>query len=267
MMLITEPSMHVSKRRIAGDFGQASRSYDGSARLQRHMGEILMGLMQPLPSGQCDLLDLGCGTGHFSERLGSTWPAAAVWGVDLSAAMLAHAHAHRSSHLHWLQADAEALPFADGTFDRVFSNLMLQWSADPVATLQEACRVLKPGGQLVCSTLVAGTLDTLAAAWAVADPGRAHVNRFEDYDSLVERITAAWPQAVVTREQVVLDYTDPLHLMRELKSLGATYKAADRRNTLTSPRRLQQMVAAYPRSDEGGIKAAYQAAYIKITRC
>ncbi|MCH8498059.1 MAG: malonyl-ACP O-methyltransferase BioC [Marinobacter sp.] len=263
-MLTTESAMHVSKQRIAGDFGQASYSYDGSARLQRHMGEVLMTQLQAPVSAQWAGLDLGCGTGYFSERLAVTWPEARILGADLSAAMIDHARAHRQGSLRWLQADAERLPFANGSFDRVFSNLMLQWSADPVATLQEASRVLKPEGQLVCSTLVAGTLQELAAAWAEADPGRPHVNHFEDYEALQGRISQVWPQAVVSREVITLDYSDPLHLMRELKSLGATYKASDRRGTLTSPGRLKQMVAAYPGSGESGIQATYHAAYISL---
>ena len=51
------------------------------------------------------------------------------------------------SRIHFVEADAQALPFADGSFDRYVSNLTLMLVEDPLDALTEAARVLLPGGR------------------------------------------------------------------------------------------------------------------------
>lgn len=92
--------------------------------------------------------------------------------------MLEQAKASSSETIRWLNADAEQLPVPDNSTDLIFSNLMIQWSTRPELVLAECQRILKPGGILAISTLLAGTLEELKQAWAYADPGRPHVNRF-----------------------------------------------------------------------------------------
>jgi SAM-dependent methyltransferase len=85
-------------------------------------------------------LDVGCGTGY--------WLRANVIGVDFSAGMLARARAaHPASRL--VRARAEALPWPDATFDRVYCINALHHFADRGAFFAEARRILKPGGGLL----------------------------------------------------------------------------------------------------------------------
>ncbi|MCG8518040.1 MAG: malonyl-ACP O-methyltransferase BioC [Pseudomonadales bacterium] len=253
-----------SKHVVARDFGAASDSYDCAARLQRHMGERLLAQL-PRTLSASKVLDLGCGTGQFVPALSERYPQARVTGVDLSAAMVAHARRQRAGDYQWLVADAERLPLASGSVDAVFSNLMIQWCTDPRPVLAECLRVLRPGGMLVCSTLVQGTLRELAAAWQQVDPGVDHVNRFEAWPALLEQVMAVAPQAAVEQETVTLPYESPMQLLAELKSLGAQYKGGARRKTVTAPGRLRRLAQQYPRRD-GEVLASYEAAYITYRR-
>lgn len=96
------------------------------------------------------LLDIGCGTGHYSidlARMGLE-----VIGIDVSQAMLKKAQAKATEAgvtMHFTEADALCLPFADETFDLVLSADSMEWVADFPVALQEAYRVLKTGGRLV----------------------------------------------------------------------------------------------------------------------
>ncbi|CAN5916119.1 hypothetical protein BH23PLA1_BH23PLA1_15730 [soil metagenome] len=94
--------------------------------------------------GRCRLLDLGCGKGRFSARLREQ--GAEVVGLDLSAAMLAEGRGGPR-----VRGSARRLPFPDRTFDGVFAVEVLQHVAPGGlgAVLDEACRVLVPGGRLV----------------------------------------------------------------------------------------------------------------------
>jgi len=90
------------------------------------------------------ILDLGCGDGQLTRRIAAS--GAQVTGVDASPTMVA------AASLRGIQADlasAEALPYADRSFDAVFSNAALHWVRDQDAMMEQVHRVLKPGGRFV----------------------------------------------------------------------------------------------------------------------
>ena len=94
------------------------------------------------------LLEVGCGIGTDLVRFARG--GALVSGVDLS--QTAIGMAGRNFSLHGLTpaelrvANAEALPYADNTFDHVYGHGVIQYTADPAQLIRECHRVLKPGG-------------------------------------------------------------------------------------------------------------------------
>ena len=107
------------------------------------------------------MVDVGAGTGALLSALRSAAPAARVVALDTSAGMLRIARTRRSAPA--ILADALALPLADGIADAVILAYVLFHLADPLVTLAEAARVLRPGGR-------AGTIGTSPGigglAWA-----------------------------------------------------------------------------------------------------
>ena len=90
-------------------------------------------------------LDVGCGPGALTARLVERLGVGAVVGVDPSASFVAAARA-RFPGLDVREAKAEALPFADGSFDAVLAQLVVHFMDDPAAGLREMGRVARPGG-------------------------------------------------------------------------------------------------------------------------
>jgi demethylmenaquinone methyltransferase / 2-methoxy-6-polyprenyl-1,4-benzoquinol methylase len=94
------------------------------------------------------VLDACCGTGDLAiaslPLLGST---GAVTGVDFSERMLERARA-KSDEVEWIQGDALALPFEDGSFDAATVGFGVRNLEDLEGGLRELRRVLRPGGRV-----------------------------------------------------------------------------------------------------------------------
>lgn len=101
------------------------------------------------------ILDCGVGTGAFSlALLESIGQPAHVSGIDISYPMLTQAQQNledRCRTLNLRYGDISRLPFANDSFDAVIFSHVLEHMADPVATLREMVRVLKPGAPLISS--------------------------------------------------------------------------------------------------------------------
>ncbi|MFC6905626.1 methyltransferase domain-containing protein [Halalkalicoccus tibetensis] len=95
------------------------------------------------------VLDVGCGTGFATEGLlGQT---SDVHGLDQSPHQLEKAWAKLGKHdpVKFYLGDAERLPFADDSFDVVWSSGSIEYWPEPVEALREIRRVTKPGGEVL----------------------------------------------------------------------------------------------------------------------
>lgn len=100
------------------------------------------------------ILDLGCGTGSTTLMLKQAFPEAVVIGLDLSPYMLivADYKAEQAGlDIQWQHGLAEAAGFDDASFDLVTVSMVLHETPPLISQLivQECCRLLEPGGQLI----------------------------------------------------------------------------------------------------------------------
>jgi SAM-dependent methyltransferase len=90
------------------------------------------------------ILDVGCGPGYVSAAAAER--DAIPTGLDFSQEMIAIAQ-KMFPRIEFREGDAQNLPFAEASFDRVLANFALLHVANPERACAEACRVLKPGGK------------------------------------------------------------------------------------------------------------------------
>lgn len=92
-----------------------------------------------------NVLDLGCGTGRLLNRLAAHFPNLRGTGLDLSPNMLRQARQRNRHHprLIFIQGNVEALPFAKGQFDAVFSTLSFLHYPRPEQVMAQISRVLR----------------------------------------------------------------------------------------------------------------------------
>jgi SAM-dependent methyltransferase len=113
-------------------------------------------------------LDVGCGTGALAAALASRLGAANVSGVDPSQPF-AEACRRRLPGVDVVVASAEDLPFADGAFDAVLSQLVVNFMSDAGQGVREMTRVTWPGGIVAsCVWDYAEEMTLLRAYWDAA---------------------------------------------------------------------------------------------------
>jgi SAM-dependent methyltransferase len=143
----------VEHEHLAGVLGRLIWGTDTSA-FYRDIARL-----SELPAGT-RVLDIPCGGGVAFRALRAEQELDYL-AADLSPVMLrrARAEAHRRG-IHWIEfveADAEALPFEDRTFDLVVTYTGLHCFPDPPAAIAEMVRVLRPGGELRGTSLIKRT--------------------------------------------------------------------------------------------------------------
>lgn len=246
---------------VQRSFGRASAHYHEAAHLQSAVGAELLERLQYFPLEPRVIIDLGAGTGRGAAALRVRFRRARVIAVDLAFPMVQEALRRQRFWRRYdcVCADGCALPFATQSVDLVYCNLMLQWCAEPAQLFEQLQRVLRPGGLLLFSSFGPATLQELRSAWASVDTF-AHVNAFTDMPQLgAALMKAGLSEPVMDRELQRLHYPDVYALMHELRTIGARHAATDRRRSLTGPRRVRAMAAAYESLRESaGLPASWE---------
>ncbi|MFC1761972.1 class I SAM-dependent methyltransferase [Planctomycetota bacterium] len=98
------------------------------------------------------LLEIGCGTGHWSQFFASL--GFEVTGIDISDSMIKIAQSKALSHVSFQVADAHALPFDDSSFNVTAAITTIEFVQDYESVLREMLRCTnKPGGQILLGVL------------------------------------------------------------------------------------------------------------------
>lgn len=149
------------KRKVGGRWDVDEFMATGVAEINTVLGHLMR--IRHFPDANGAVLDFGCGVGRLTQALAPHF--ASCVGVDISEQMIQKAEAlNQFPHCRYVVNAQPQLPFADGTFSFIYSNIVLQHVPPIFAEgyLREFVRVLAPGG-----VLVFGVQDSCAAISAL----------------------------------------------------------------------------------------------------
>ena len=250
-------SQQIDKSAVARAFSKAAVNYDKHASFQFRQGEDLLALLPQRKAQR--VLDLGAGTGKLSIALANLYPAADLVQLDLSSKMLDQCR-QKTLHGSLVQADFDQLPFASGSFDLIFSNLALQWCFCIEQTLAALYRQLAPGGQLLVTTLTAGSMRELGEAWAGVDESE-HISNFYGPTAWRNAIDEAGFHVEVWQAHSLTEHFAELSaLLTSVRGIGASNANAGRPMGLTGKERYAQFVKNYEalRTEDGLLPLSYE---------
>jgi len=206
--------------KIQRGFSESAKGYDLFSGLHREIADRLFAqvIEGPAPSA---LLDVGCGTGYLTVRLKEHWPQSKIVGLDPAPGMLEVA-APKHDDIPWVLADGNKLPFSDGSFDVLTSNLAYQWAGDLSHAFTEARRVLAPNGILACTLFGYNTCHELFQSLDEAKTQAIQFSRLPDRPQVREALAAGgFKNLKVDSERIKIEFNGMHELISWLKSIGA----------------------------------------------
>jgi ubiquinone/menaquinone biosynthesis C-methylase UbiE len=214
------------------------------------------------------VLDVAAGDGNVAVAAAQT--GARVTATDFASALLAAGRARTEAtglEIHWEQADAEALPYPDATFDAVTSAFGLMFAPRPEVAIAEAFRVTAPGGVVGLTAWTPdGFTGQVTALMGEYLPVPMGTDRPIDWgiETIVRQRLAPHATALeVTRDQIVWEF-DSVHATiawqeRNFGALIAARHSLPSRSYTSLLQRLADLIVQWNRATDGTVRlpAAY----------
>jgi SAM-dependent methyltransferase len=233
----------------AGDYDRFSRFMEGGAREFYERLNIAPG---------CKLLDVACGSGQLA--LMAAKDGIEVTGVDLAGNLVERARSRAQAEgltTRFEEADAEALPFDDASFDVVTSLIGAMFAPRPQLVAQELLRVCVPGGTIAMANWTPqGFIGQMfkAVSKFIAPSGMPAPVLWGDESTVRERLGHGLSELSVTRRQYLFDYPFPPSEVVEFFRLyyGPTNKAFESLDDEGQVQLRQELETLWAAHNQGG---------------
>ena len=250
--------MSLNKSQVQRQFDRSAVNYDAIAGMQRDIVDELLSAGTASPR---TAIDLGCGTGYGLVRLAEL-SRAELFGADIAPGMLDLA-AQACNEAMLTLADIESLPYASNSFDLSLSCSAVQWCELDIA-LAEIKRITVPGGQILLSSFLQGTLAEWRRLWGLGEARRfLSLAQFKlAFNQLGLKDTRIWTK---TYSQRFFSFSDAVSSVRDL---GAGNAGSETTKGLMGKRQFQNIKEQINRQikDQGYVDLPYEVVFVSAKK-
>ena len=262
-----QPDLGAIKTRQQGAWSSGDYAIVGTTL--QIVGEMLCEALD-LRAGQ-KVLDVAAGNGNVTLAAARRW--CEVVSTDYVSALLDRGRARANAEglaIEFREADAEALPFADASFDAVVSTFGVMFTADQDQAARELVRICKPGGKIGLAnwtpdSFIGQVFKTIAnyvpPAAGVRSPALWGTNARLD-----ELFGQAAQEIRITRRDFTFRYRSPSHWIEVFRTcygpMNRTFAALDGQTQAALAQDLLNLIARRNRSRDGTL--ALQSEYLEV---
>ena len=259
----------MDKKILARNFSRCASAYDKHANIQRLVASELI---RELPDNDFkSILEIGCGTGSYTQLLRERFKYAAIKSVDIAEKMVARARQKlKNGKVEFSVEDAEYMKLDSG-YDLVTSNSAIQWFEFPEKAIWAYKNALKHDGMFAFSVFGPLTFRELGSALrkASAEYDSSAASRSFLSKEAMEKMLAKFFRKVSVREMFVKEeYLSLTKLLEKIKYTGVRgpgFAVAPNTRFVWSRRLLKIVENAY-KKEYGRIGATYQVFLCKALR-
>ncbi len=253
------------KEIIENNFSRHANCYDDYSVVQAIAAKRLIALLNR-HDYKC-ILDLGCGTGTYTQALLERFPKAQITAIDISSEMIKVASdKFHSKNITFITEDAETVKLKDG-FDLITANASFQWFGNFKETVSKYSSNLSRGGALLFSMFGPDTFCELSKALSVLLREKSVIS--SDKFLKKEKIKGILNQYLknITLEEKIYrqKYSSFASLLKNIKYSGTRGSGAGRKN-LWTPKIMNDLEKVYRDkfpSQTGEVEATYQVFFCK----
>ncbi len=259
----------MDKEILARNFSRCASAYDKHANIQRIAASELI---RELPESDFKrILEIGCGTGSYTELLRERFKYARIESVDIAEKMVEVARQKlKDGEVKFSVEDAEDMKLDSG-YDLVTSNAAIQWFESPEEAIRSYRNALNRDGILAFSVFGPLTFRELENALrkASAGHGLSVASRGFLSKEATEKMLTKFLRKVSVREVLIKEeYSSLAKLLEKIKYTGVRgsgFASAERERFVWSRRLLKTVEDAYE-EEYGRIVATYQVFLCKALR-
>jgi len=241
------------KQKIIDSFNSGARTYDGAADIQQLTAKRLACDVAQLKTK--NILEIGCGTGLFSQYLQRLFPEAHLLLTDIAPAMTAvcQGRLSRFDNVDVMCIDGEALTLPR-KFDLIASNMTFHWFCHFKKSISKLLSKLTPQGHFIFSLLGENSLPE----WKEICASLGVTTLTPIFPALSE-IKESFPEFELRTQKISLKYDSAHAFLRTLKLLGAT--TPGKKHQQLSTRQLREIMTSFDKKPPSKRKITYEIIY------
>jgi malonyl-CoA O-methyltransferase len=249
---------------------RAHPDYDAAAVLQREVAGRMAERLAYIKHAPDMIVDAGARTGFGTQLLRTHFPQSRIVALDVSSSMLqAISKApsgwkrllglHTPPAIQTVCSDLAHLPLRAASADMLWSNLALH-AYNPEHAIEEAHRVLKPGGLLMLSLFGPDTLKELRECFGADGAAMPRFTDMHDIGDILSHYHFTTP--VMDMETITLTYNDIGGLLQDLRNTGEEYLLPPNLQSIADDALWERVSATYEKfRKDGKLPATFEIVY------